>query len=205
MSRSFDLPEVEWATVGTVGEPGHRTFYIQARQGDQHVTLKLEKQQVAALAQFIGEILSDLPVPESTPPDDELELTEPVLAEWIVGSIQLAYDGDADRIVVVAEEITVEPEADDHDTETGDTETGDEENGGLLIDPDLGPSIGGSEALEDQAIGRFGLTRSQAAAMVRRGRDLVRAGRPACPLCGNPMDPEGHSCPRTNGHRSRAR
>ena len=195
MSRSFDLPEVEWATVGTVGEPGHRTFYLQARQGDQHVTLKLEKQQVAALAQFIGEILSDLPVPESTPPDDELELTEPVLAEWIVGSIQLAYDGDADRIVVVAEEITAEPEADDLDAE-------DEE---LLTEPDPGPMIGGSEAPEGQAIGRFGLTRPQAASMVRRGWDLVRAGRPACPLCGNPMDPEGHSCPRTNGHRTPAR
>jgi uncharacterized repeat protein (TIGR03847 family) len=195
VSRSFDLPEVEWATVGTVGEPGHRTFYLQARQGDQHVTLKLEKQQVAALAQFIGEILSDLPMSESTPPDDELELTEPVLAEWIVGSIQLAYDSDADRIVVVAEEITAEPEADDPDAD-------DEE---LLTEPDLGPLIAGSEAPGGQAIGRFGLTRPQAASMVRRGWDLVHAGRPACPLCGNPMDPEGHSCPRTNGHRTPAR
>lgn len=192
MSRSFDLPEVEWATVGTVGEPGRRTFYLQARQGGEQVTLKLEKQQVAALAQFIGEILSDLPAPESTPVDEELELAEPVSAEWIVGSIQLAYDGDNDRILVVAEEVTAAgPDAGDDGED-------------LLADPDLGSAAPGTEPSEDQAIGRFGLTRGQAAAMVRRGWELVRAGRPACPLCGNPMDPEGHSCPRTNGHRSPA-
>jgi uncharacterized repeat protein (TIGR03847 family) len=195
VSRSFDLPEVEWATVGTVGEPGRRTFYIQARQGDQHVTLKLEKQQVAALSQFIGEILSDLPAPEPAIDEDQLELVEPVLAEWVVGSIQLAYENDSDRIVVVAEEVALE-EPDDEEEQDDDSDP--------LLDPDLGSSGAGMSATEDQAVGRLGLTRGQAAALVRRGWDLVRAGRPACPLCGNPMDPEGHSCPRTNGHRSPA-
>ena len=199
MSRSFDLPEVEWATVGTVGEPGRRTFYLQARQGDQHVTLKLEKQQVAALSQFIGEILSDLPAPEPAIADDQLDLVEPVLAEWVVGSIQLAYENDSDRIVVVAEEVALEEPGDEEETE-GDTE----EDSDSLLDPELGSSGAGMSASEDQAVGRLGLTRAQAAALVRRGWDLVRAGRPACPLCGNPMDPEGHSCPRTNGHRSPA-
>jgi uncharacterized repeat protein (TIGR03847 family) len=190
VSRSFDLPEAEWVTVGTVGEPGNRTFYLQARQGGEQVTLKLEKQQVAALSQFIGEILSDLPAPESAPAEEELELADPVLAEWVVGSIQLAYDSDADRILVVAEEVTAEePEGEDEE---------------FLADPDLGSAASGAEPSDEQAVGRFGLTRGQAAAVVKRGWDLVRAGRPACPLCGNPMDPEGHSCPRTNGHRSPA-
>ena len=105
MSRSFELSDVEWATVGTVGPPGQRTFYLQARQDDQLVTLKLEKQQVAAVAQFLGEILSDLPVPEPIPDDEALALAEPVLAEWAVGGLQLAYDSGADRIVILAEEI----------------------------------------------------------------------------------------------------
>src|SRR6516162_4412960 len=105
MSRSFELPDVEWATVGTVGPPGQRTFYLQARQDDQMITLKLEKQQVAAIAQFLGEILSDLPVPDPLPDDDVLALAEPVLAEWAVGGLQLAYDSTADRIVMLAEEI----------------------------------------------------------------------------------------------------
>ena len=188
MSRSYDLSEVEWATVGTVGEPGHRTFYLQALQGDERVTLKLEKQQVAALSQFVGEILSDLPAAELTLQDDNLELIEPVAAEWAIGSIQLAYDSDSDRIFVVAEEVVVE-------------EAGDEEDEGPILEP----SVPGGAKPEDQAVARLGLTRVQAAALVRRGWDLVQAGRPACPLCGNAMDPEGHSCPRTNGHRSPAR
>jgi uncharacterized repeat protein (TIGR03847 family) len=190
VSRSFDLPEVEWATVGTLGEPGHRTFFLQARQGGEQVTLKLEKQQVAALSQFIGEILSDLPAPESTPEEEELELAEPVQAEWVVGSIQLAYDSDADRILVVAEEVTAEEPGSEDDE--------------FLTEAEVDLPSPGTGSSEDQAVGRFGLTRGQAAAMVRRGWDLVRAGRPACPLCGSPMDPEGHSCPRTNGHRSPA-
>ena len=192
MSLSFDLSEVEWITVGTVGEPGHRTFYLQAREGDQQVTLKLEKQQVAALAQFIGEILSDLPASESTSTDDDLELSEPVSAEWVVGSIQLAYDPDADRIFLVAEEVLIEEGGDDDDDDDD-------------LESLLEPLVPGGGPPQDQGVARFGLSRPQAASLVRRGWDLVTAGRPACPLCGNPMDPEGHSCPRTNGHGPHAR
>jgi uncharacterized repeat protein (TIGR03847 family) len=187
MSRSFELPEVEWATVGTVGPPGQRTFYLQARQDDQMITLKLEKQQVAAIAQFLGEILSDLPVPDPLPGDDVLALTEPVLAEWAVGGLQLAYDSAADRIVMLAEEIS--------DDAAGD-ESQSEDIGGEQIRSE---QPGGEEG--ERGVGRLSLTRTQAAAIVRRGWDLVNAGRPACALCGHPIDPEGHSCPRTNGHR----
>ena len=188
MSRSFELPEVEWATVGTVGEPGQRTFYLQARQGDQLVTLKLEKQQVAAMAQFLGEMLSDLPLPDDIPDGTALDLVEPVLAEWVVGGLQLAYDTTADRIVVLAEEIGVE---------TGDDEEPDVEIGGEQIH--VRPP---GEPGEELGIGRFGLTRTQAAGIARQGVALMQAGRPTCALCGNPIDPEGHSCPRTNGHRA---
>jgi uncharacterized repeat protein (TIGR03847 family) len=174
LSRSFELSEVDWATVGTVGEPGQRTFYLQARQGDQLITLKMEKQQVAALSQFLAEILSDLAVPDDVPSDETLELIEPVLAEWAVGGLQLAYDSGADRIVILVEEIGVVDEEDD-------------ENDAGLPDPDRGA-------------GRLGLTRTQASGVVRRGWELVNAGRARCSLCGHPMDPEGHSCPRTNGH-----
>ena len=188
MSRSFELPDVEWATVGTVGPPGQRTFYLQARQHDQLVTLKLEKQQVAAIAQFLGEILSDLPVPDPLPDEDALTLAEPVLAEWAVGGLQLAYDSGVDRVVILAEEIGEEAgDVDDPETE----EIGGEE---IRAEEPVGAS-------GERGVGRLSLTRTQAAAIVRRGWDLVGAGRPTCALCGHPIDPEGHSCPRTNGHR----
>jgi uncharacterized repeat protein (TIGR03847 family) len=175
VSRSFELPEADWATVGAIGEPGQRTFYLQARQDDQLLTLKLEKQQVAALAQFLGEILSDLPTPEEPAGGRSAALVEPVLAEWPVGTLQLAYDSAADRIVILAEEIG----EDDEEVEMDE-----------ITDP-----AGGRGAA------RIGLSRSQAALIIRVGADLVSSGRPICHLCGRPIDPEGHACPRTNGHQ----
>jgi uncharacterized repeat protein (TIGR03847 family) len=166
MTNSFELPDVDKITVGVVGEPGHRTFFLQARAGAQLVTLKMEKQQVGALAQFLGNMLNDLPRPGEPPTD--LELEEPALAEWAVGTIQLTYDADLDRILLIAEEAIFDEEDND----------------------DRVPSVA-----------RFGATREQMAAIAIRGTQLVEAGRPNCPLCGNPIDPAGHACPRTNGHR----
>lgn len=185
MSRSFELPEAEWATVGAVGEPGQRTFYMQARQESQLLTLKLEKQQVAAIAQFLAEILADLPAPETAAPDTSGDLVEPVLAEWPVGSIQLAYDNAADRIIILAEEISLE----DDDDELAETDP---------TMPDTGP---GPAPDSERGAARIAITRETAALIVRVGADLVSAGRPTCALCGRPMDPEGHTCPRTNGHK----
>lgn len=179
MSRSFELPEADWATVGAIGQPGQRTFYLQVRQEDQLLTLKLEKQQVAALAQFLGEILSDLPTVEEPAGGSAEALIEPVMAEWPVGTLQLAYDSVADRIVILAEEI------------------GEEDEEGIE-DPDLEDRV---VPAPDRAAARIGLSRPQAALIIRVGTDLVNAGRPTCALCGRPIDPEGHACPRTNGHR----
>lgn len=165
MSASFELSDVGRATVGTVGVPGQRTFYLQAREGDRLVSLKLEKQQVAALSQLLAELLSDLPAPGQLPVD--LDLEEPVLAEWAVGAMQLSYDTSADRIVLIAEEAVVADEGDE---------------------------------TPDGAIGRFVISRAQAGAIAARAEMLVSSGRAPCPLCGYPLDPAGHSCPRTNGH-----
>jgi uncharacterized repeat protein (TIGR03847 family) len=165
MSNSFEFADVERVTVGTVGEPGQRTFYLQVRQAAQLVAFKLEKQQVAALAQLMAELLSDLPAPE-TPPEAAGELEEPVQAEWAIGDMQLDYDTTADRVVLLAEEV---------------------------------PDPGGQES-GDEGSARITITRGQAASLVIQATVSVSAGRPACPLCGNPIDPSGHSCPRTNGH-----
>lgn len=161
MSSSFDFDAVERITVGTVGPPGERAFFIQARQGIELVTLKLEKSQVAALVTYLGELLQDLPRPGHLP--DDLELEEPVVAEWVIGTLGITYDDEIDRFLLVAEEI-----ADDE---------------------------------EEPGAARFIVTREQIAALAIRGTQLVEAGRPPCPLCGYPLDPKGHACPRTNGHR----
>ncbi|HEX3393198.1 MAG TPA: DUF3090 domain-containing protein [Acidimicrobiales bacterium] len=170
MSTSFEIPEVDVITTDAIGPPGQRVFYLQARQGSQVVSLRLEKTQVAALVAYLVTLLSDLPTPDDL--TTEMALTEPVVAEWVVGSLGVSYDEDADRIVLMAEELVVDDDAED-------------EPGGIV----------------ESAHARITATRGQIAALARRGAEVVEAGRPPCPLCNQPMDPEGHMCIRLNGHR----
>jgi len=178
VTAAFDFGEPDHVTAGAVGPPGQRVFYLQARQAGEVVSLRLEKQQVAALCDYLAGILADLaPVTEDLP--TELDLLEPVLAEWVVGALAVAYEEADDRIVLVAEELV--PEDDDGDDEADETELFDDE------DDDDRPSTA-----------RFRMSRAQVLAMVRHAAAVVTAGRDTCQICGRPMDPEGHLCPRNN-------
>ena len=172
-AESFEFDEVDHLTAGTVGPPGQRVFYLQASAGGEVVTLKVEKGQVAALVTYITALLSDLP--PSEPPSTDMSLIEPVVPEWVVGALGVSYDELSDRVVLLAQELIVREE--------GESEEDDD-------DEDL-----------DAGVARFTATRAQAAALAARGLELVAAGRPTCSLCGNPIDPEGHVCPRLNGHK----
>jgi uncharacterized repeat protein (TIGR03847 family) len=108
MSTSFDLGAVDRLTVGTVGPPGQRIFYLQAGAGAQVVSLRLEKTQVAALVAYLMAMLADLPAPGELP--DDMDLIEPVVAEWVVGALGVTYDEVEDRILVLAEEMVEEGE-----------------------------------------------------------------------------------------------
>jgi uncharacterized repeat protein (TIGR03847 family) len=164
MNEFYEFESPSLVTVGTIGPPGQRVFYLQAQQAGELVTVKVEKQQVSALAIHLGELLQDLSRPGHIPEGDELELVEFADTTFIVGAIGVAYDAVADRVILVVEE---------------------------RVEEDVDPS----EA-------RLALSREQAAALAIRGTQLVEAGRPPCPLCGFPLDPSGHACPRTNGNRA---
>ena len=114
MSASFELDHLEHFTVGTVGPPGQRVFYLQAGVTGTLVSLKLEKQQVAALAEYLAgalrEISSD---PDAIVAEPDIGLIEPVEAEWAVGDIGIGYDPDADRMLVMATEVQAEDDPDD--------------------------------------------------------------------------------------------
>ena len=163
MSELYEIAEPVKVTFGTVGPAGQRVFYLQARDTTQLVTLKVEKQQAAALSSHLGAALADLGRPGHIPEGDELDLDVFVDVTFVVGELAVAHDEEADRVVIIADEIISEEATD------------------------------GSEA-------RIAMTREQAAALAIRGTQLVEGGRPPCPLCGYPLDPRGHSCPRTNGH-----
>lgn len=109
----MDRPEIDWDdthafTTGTVGPPGRRVFFLQARHTDQVVSLKLEKQQVAGLAEFLNKMLNDLPpVPggESDNAADEAEFDDPGEPDWVIGNLGVTYHQSSDRLVLFAEEL----------------------------------------------------------------------------------------------------
>lgn len=115
MSESYDFRELEFLTVGTLGPKGQREFFLQARAEGELVSLKLEKQQVAALADYLDQVLKDLPDPTGIddPVAPDLGLREPVVAAFTVGSLGIAYAAEIDRLIVMAEAIPDDDEDDD--------------------------------------------------------------------------------------------
>lgn len=178
--------------AGTVGLPGRRTFYLQASASGRTTSVALEKAQVEALAERIDELLDEVvrrsggnaPVPAVAPAeiDDTEPLETPLDEEFRVGTMALAWDGDGERMVVEAQAV-VELEA-DSDEDLADAEER------LLQDDENGPPML-----------RVRLDGAMARAFAKRALEVVNAGRPPCPLCSLPLDPEGHVCPRQNGYR----
>lgn len=193
MSRQvflFDPPDR--FVAGTVGLPGRRTFFLQASSGGLTTSVSLEKAQVEALAERVDELLDEVvrrsggnaPVPAVSPSEnaDTDPLHAPVDEEFRVGTMALAWDGDSDRMVIEAQAL-VELEADSEEDLAAEEER-------LLQDDENGPPML-----------RVRITGSMARAFAKRAMEVVNAGRPPCPLCSLPLDPEGHVCPRQNGYR----
>ncbi|MER7395733.1 DUF3090 domain-containing protein [Streptomyces sp. NPDC000151] len=193
MSRQvffYDAPDR--FVAGTVGLPGRRSFYLQATAAGRTTSVALEKTQVAALAERMDELLDEVvrrsggnaPVPAVAPSEisDTAPLENPVEEEFRVGTMALAWDGDEERMIVEAQAL-VELDADDEE----DLAEAEER---LLQDDENGPPML-----------RVRLTGTMARAFAKRALEVVNAGRPPCPLCSLPLDPEGHVCPRQNGYR----
>jgi uncharacterized repeat protein (TIGR03847 family) len=183
---SYDSPER--FVVGTVGEPGSRTFFLQAKARGRVTSVALEKQQVAALAEQVDKLLDEVlrgtsgaaAVPAIAPAEAEDlgPLEQPIEEEFRVGTLALGWDAEDDRVVIVAQAQT------EGDIEI-DTDT-------LALDDD---------AEEGPDVLRVRLTGPMARAFAKRAMSVVAAGRPPCPFCGLPLDPTGHICPRQNGYR----
>jgi uncharacterized repeat protein (TIGR03847 family) len=177
----FDSPERFLA--GTIGEPGNRTFFLQARDGTRIVSVALEKIQVAAVAQRLTELLDELERRgvegaedlDDTPPGSLL-LDEPVNEAFRVGTLSLGWDTADSLVLLEAREMT---EDEDDEAETAFEDDDDEEGPEIL---------------------RVRMAPLAAREFVARALVVISAGRPPCPLCGQPLDPQGHLCPRRNGH-----
>ncbi len=170
MTTFFEFDEVDTFTAAAIGDPGARVFYLHARAGQQRVTVKCEKQQVTAIAQYLRRVLSDLPPPDDRPMP--VDVHDPGEQSFVLGPIGLGYDRSNDRLLVQLEELV--------------PSTGEEDE-----DEDVEPEA-------DRGHVRLYVTRGQAAAFCDRADELVAAGRPSCVWCGNPIDRDGHPCPRMN-------
>lgn len=170
---------VERFVTGTVGMPGERTFFLQARTGNLISSVALEKAQVATLADRLEDLIVDvaqrlgLDVPEPGPVDlDALDV--PLVEEFRVGAIAFGWDPATDQMLFELHGQTTDEDVDP-------TEIDDEDDGPPLL--------------------RVRTTLRQAVDFIARARKVVAAGRPPCPFCQQPLDPGGHICPRANGYR----
>jgi len=210
----FDPPDR--FVAGTVGEPGSRTFFLQARRAGQVVSVVLEKVQVAVLAERLGVLLDELESRGITAPGaavaDEQPLEEPISEAFRATTLTLGWDGDSERILV---EARAEPDDEDDDEDEDDdaAEGVEDDDEPTVIDLSAVEGLAGSaagellaafEASDDTADGpdtlRVRLSADAARGFVNRAIEVVAAGRLPCPLCGQPLDPQGHICPRRNGH-----
>lgn len=183
--HSFDPPER--FVAGTVGPPGQRVFFLQARAGSRVTTVALEKQQVAVLAERIEELLDEVmragegetSVPAVAPValEDSDPLEQPIVEEFRAGTMTLSWDAEGERVVVevfpYSEDAVVEPGEPEDEVEEPEPDE--------LLVVRLPPGL--------------------ARAFSKRAKSVVAAGRPPCPFCGGPVDPSGHLCPRANGFR----
>jgi uncharacterized repeat protein (TIGR03847 family) len=165
-------------TADYLGRPGSRVFYIQARGDFGSVTYLVEKQQVAVLADKLRELLvmvdpADTVAGAEPARDPALGLMEPTEPEWRIGMMGLTYEEAEQRVLVLVR--AVEEQAPDEEP---------------VLDDDA-----------DEPGVQFHLRRDQVRAFILHALAVVAEGRPLCQLCGLPIDPEGHICPASNGHR----
>jgi uncharacterized repeat protein (TIGR03847 family) len=179
--HEFDPPER--FVAGTVGEPGARTFFLQARSGPRLVSVALEKQQVAVLAERVDELLdevmaaagNDVLIPAVAPVglEDSAPLEQPIDEQFRAGTMTLSWDPGISRVVIE-------------------------------VFPLVESAEDAEEEVEPEEVFLVRLEAGHARAFVQRAGLVIEAGRPDCPFCGNPIDPEGHLCVRANGFRRRA-
>jgi uncharacterized repeat protein (TIGR03847 family) len=186
----YDAPDR--FVAGTVGQPGERTFFLQAREGNRITSVACEKQQVSVLAEHLDRVLDevlrrssgtiDVP-PAVSAVSDTQPLDAPITEEFRVGTMTIAWDPTIERIVIeLFSNVDVEEEPTEPELEAASAEEAVDE-------------------IEADEVCVVKITAIGAREFVARAQALISAGRPACPFCLQPIDPSGHICPRANGYR----
>jgi uncharacterized repeat protein (TIGR03847 family) len=185
MGEIIELEDVDGLGAGSVGEPGKRAFYIQARTENAQLTVLVEKEQVALLATeavaFLDRIAGDYPEIPISVPDNQTQLHEPTVPLFRARLIGLGYDPERELVLLELRERAADEDDDEDDDPVSDA---------------LSDAV--TDGDDPGYVARIYATRAQVRAMAARGAEAVTGGRPPCPLCEMPMDPAGHRCPRWN-------
>ncbi len=178
------MPQIEFDdpdrfVAGTVGEPGERTFFLQAVQGRRIVSMALEKEQVQVLSERVNELLDEVDATADLPeaPQDNNPLSTPIDEEFRVSTLSLAWEAERHAVIIECHDSQVSLEPDDSGEDLVE-----------VTDP-------------DSSMVRIVLAPAAAREFARRGLAMVAGGRPPCPFCGGPLEPSGHICPRANGYK----
>lgn len=169
----LDLNPVTSITTDAIGQPGERVFYLQGRRDDEVVTLIVEKVQIQTLAVGLDQFLDEI--------NSKYPQLPPAASDFI------------------EETMRIEPPVDPL-FRVGELGLGYDADNDLLVLVAREILTEGQE-VDDVSVVRFWCTRSQVRAMAIWGVEVANRGRPICPQCGEPMDPEGHFCPKRNGHK----
>jgi uncharacterized repeat protein (TIGR03847 family) len=180
--------------AGTVGQPGERTFFLQAREGNRITSVVVEKQQVSVLAEHLERVLdevlrrssgqADVPPPVSRASDNS-PLDAPITEEFRVGTMTIAWDPSINRVVIELFSNVDQPEPEESSAE----------------EPLDEPAQAADDEIDADEVIVVKISPAYARDFIARAQALVAAGRPACPFCLQPIDADGHICPRANGYR----
>ncbi|HEY5980173.1 MAG TPA: DUF3090 domain-containing protein [Microlunatus sp.] len=183
--------------AGTVGQPGERTFFLQAREGNRITSVVVEKQQVSVLAEHLDKVLdevlrrsgpaADVPPPREKPSDVD-PLDAPITEEFRVGTMTIAWDAEINKIVI---ELFSNVDEEDDEEAIDDAE----------LSAAAAAALEGADEVDADEVFVVKISAAYARDFVARAQALVSAGRPPCPFCLQPLDPAGHVCPRANGYR----
>jgi uncharacterized repeat protein (TIGR03847 family) len=213
MPRRFVFDPPERFVTGTVGLPGSRTFYLQARSGERIVSVSLEKVQVAVLAERLGALLDELErrglIAGGQGSSDDRPLDEPLNELFRANALTLAWDADDEKVIIEAREAAPATDEDSDDDEDDDEDE-------VVIETEAEAEAAKEAVLEGLAAAALDaaaqmsadesdvvsvrLEPGDARAFVERTVRVLASGRPPCPFCGEPLDPQGHLCPRRNGN-----
>jgi uncharacterized repeat protein (TIGR03847 family) len=177
MGFYYDFEDADAFATGAIGHPGDRTFYLQIRGEGRTISVKCEKQQVAALAEYLRNMLADMPEVAGSADIATAALQSPVEQDFVLGSVGLGVDRPNMRMVVQLEEMVLVEEDDDDIFD-------------LISDDD--------EDEDPSTVVRVLLTPAQARAFCDTADLFITAGREECKWCGTPINPSGHACPRFN-------